>query len=125
MEHMYINWNAGLTKDGKHKTYDYIFDRKVTVAYAEVEKVIDDNLCKGSVDEIDDLYVNVLNGSCRHITHSGVNGHPSKKDRCAVAEKVIDRKKNKRSASKFEYNQRLKNKNTKVCKVQNYQQMYP
>ena len=76
MEQLYTNWNAGLTKDGKTKTFDYKFDRKQTVAYADVERMIDDSLRKGSFEEIDDLYVKILNGTCRHVGHSGPNGYP-------------------------------------------------
>ena len=90
---MCTNWNAGLTKDGKPKTYDYQFDRKSTVAYADVEKMIEDNLCTGTFNDIDDLYVKIINGACRHVCHSGLSGHPFKKDRCAGLKKVIDRKK--------------------------------
>lgn len=84
MEQMYTNWNSGLTKDGKSKTFEYTFDRKVTVAYADVEKIIDESLCNGKFEEIDELYVKVLNGTCRHVGHSGPSGYPSKTDRCAV-----------------------------------------
>ena len=34
---IYTNWNAGFTKDGKRKTYDYNFNRKATVAHADVK----------------------------------------------------------------------------------------
>ena len=95
MENMYTNWHAGLRKDGKTKTYDYSFDRKSTVAYANVEKLIDDNLSKGIFSGLNHLYIQIIDGTCRHTGHSGPNGHPSKRDRCAVAEKVLDRKKMK------------------------------
>ena len=95
MEQLYTNWNAGLTKDGKTKTFDYKFDRKQTVAYSDVERMIDDSLRTGKFEEIDDLYVKILNGTCRHVGHSGPNGYPSKKDRCAVSKRVVDKKKTK------------------------------
>ena len=34
-------------------------------------------------------------GPNRHTLHSGPNGNPFKKDTCAIAEKVIDKKKTK------------------------------
>ena len=53
VEQMYTNWNAGLTKDGKRKTFDYTFDRKVTFASADVERLIDESLCAGKFEEIE------------------------------------------------------------------------
>ena len=79
MENVYTNWNAGLTKDGKSKTYEYQYDRKITVAYSDVEKDIDESLCSGKFDVLDDLYIKIINGTCRHLGHSGPNGYPSKK----------------------------------------------
>ena len=91
----YTNWNAGLTKNGKEKTFSFNFDRKSTVARANVEKMIDDALSSGRFNEIDELYVKIINGTCRHVGHSGPNGYPSKKDRCAVSKRVVDKKKTK------------------------------
>ena len=113
MESMYTNWNAGKTKDGKNQTYDYEFDRKCTVAYADVDKVIDGNLCKGSFNETDDLYVKIINGTMRHVGHSGPNGHPSKKDRCAVPKKVIDKKKTKERLAQYNLQKGSKPKSPK------------
>ena len=42
MSYLYTNWNPGLTKDGKRKTFDFTFDRKTTVVNADVERLIDD-----------------------------------------------------------------------------------
>ena len=49
---MYTNWNAGLTKDGKSKTFYYLFYRKVTVSYADVEKMIDNSLCRANLTKL-------------------------------------------------------------------------
>ena len=95
MEKRYTNWNSGRTKDGSKKTYDYTFDRRKTVAYADMETMIDNGLSSGEHSEIDDIYVKLVMGPNRHTLHSGPNGNPSKKDTCAIAEKVIDKKKTK------------------------------
>ena len=47
MKYMYSNWKPGLTKDGKCKTYDYTFDRKRSVAYLDMEEMIDKALSTG------------------------------------------------------------------------------
>ena len=90
MNGYYTNWNAGITKNGKDKTFSFKFDRKSTVARANVEKMIDDALSSGRFNEIDELYVKIINGTCRHVGHSGPKGFPSKKDRCAVKKTIID-----------------------------------
>ena len=92
---MYTNWNAGLRKDGKTQTYNYEIDKTSTVANADVENMIDDNLSKGIFSDINDLYIKVTNGTCRHKSHSGPNNYPSKRDKCARAQKVLDKKKMK------------------------------
>ena len=119
MEQLYTNWNAGLTKDGKSKTFDYKFDRKQTVAYADVERMIDESLRKGSFEEIDDLYVKILNGTCGHVGHSGPNGYPSKKDRCAIYRRVVDKKKQRKNYNSGLTKKAVKRKNqgqcTKLC----------
>ena len=114
MEEMYTNWNAGLTKDGKSKTFDYTFDRKATVAYADVEKMIDDGLCTGNFEAIDELYNNVINGTCKHLGHSGPGGYPSKRDRCAVAKRVKDKQKTKESKKTWDNQKGRKSKKPKV-----------
>ena len=101
MEDMYTNWNSGLRKDGETPTYSYSFDRKSTVAYADVEKLIEDSLLSGIFTGINDLYVKVINGTCRHTSHSGPNGYPSKKDRCASLKRVVDPKKTKERDSQL------------------------
>ena len=113
MEQMYTNWNAGLTKDGTSKTFDYQFDRKVTVAYADVERMIDNSLCTGKFDEIDELYIKVLNGTCRHVGHSGPNDYPSKKDRCAVPKTVVDKQKTAEKVQKWKKQKGRKSKKPK------------
>ena len=97
----YTNWNAGLTKN-KRKTFDYTFDRKSTVARANVEKMINDALSTGKFREIDQLYVKLINATCRHINHSGPNGFPSKKDRCSVKKSVVDSDARERELKKWE-----------------------
>ena len=54
--------------------------------------MIDDALSTGDFHSVDELYVNIVNGTCRHINHSGPNRYPSKKDKCAVQETIVDRK---------------------------------
>ena len=80
-------------------------------------------MCTGSFDKIDNLYVSVVNGTCRHYGHHGPNNHPSKTDRCAVPERVIDRKKTKEKLQKWNANKGSKIKTPKpvyktiyVCK---------
>ena len=97
----YTNLNAGLTKN-KRKTFDYTFDRKSTVARANVEKMIDDALSTGKFREIDQLYVKLINATCRHINHSGPNGYPSKEDRCSVKKSVVDGEGTERKLKKWE-----------------------
>ena len=65
-------------------------DRKSTVARVNVEKMIDDALSSGRFNEIDELYVKIINGTYRHVGHSGPNGFPSNKDRCAVKKTIVD-----------------------------------
>ena len=77
-------------KKWERKAFDFKFDRKSTVARANVEKMIDDALSRGQFTEVDELYVKIINGTCRHVGHSGPNGFPSKKDRCAVKKTIID-----------------------------------
>ena len=79
-------------KNGKEKTSNFTFDRKRTVARANVEKMIGDALSTGCFEEIDNLYVGIINATCRHVGHSGPNGFPSKKDKCAVNKLVVDGK---------------------------------
>ena len=90
MRTFYTNWNAGMTKEGK-KTYDFSFDKRTTVAHCDMEKLIDETLTTGDFSELDDFYVKVINGTCRHVGHTGKNDGPSKKDRCATMKKVLDR----------------------------------
>ena len=113
MKQHYSNWNAGIKKDCVSKTYDYTFERKSTVAYSDVENVIDRCLSNGSFTDLNDLYVKIINMTCRHTNHSGPNGHPSKKDRCAVAEKVLDKKKMKEIANQLNRDKTKKTVNKK------------
>ena len=117
MEQMYTNWNAGLTKDGKRKTFDYNLDRKRTVPYADVEKLVDESLSKGIFTELDSLYVKVINSVCRHTLHSGPQGHPSKRDKCAVPHKVVDKKKSKRGNQQPNDAQNQTSKSKKAYKI--------
>lgn len=43
--------------------------------------------------DLNNFYVKIINGTCRDINHSGPNGYPSKKDKCARVEKILDTKK--------------------------------
>ena len=72
------------------KTFDFNYDRKSTVARADVELLIDQALSTGDFQNIDELYVKLLI-TCRHIGHSGPNGFPSKTDKCAIKEKYVDK----------------------------------
>ena len=88
----FTNWNAGLCKNGKERTFKFSFDRKTTVARANMEKMIDDSLSTGDFLEIDEIYVMIRHATCRHINHTGPYGiHPSKKDRCAVKTAKVDK----------------------------------
>ena len=85
MKHFYTNWNAGLTKNGEERTFSFTFDRKSTVARANMEKMIDDSLSSGDFWELDVIYVKVRHATCRHMNHTGPLGvHPSITDKCAV-----------------------------------------
>ena len=89
-------------------------------SYADVEKMIDESLCTGRFNNIDELYVQVLNGSCRHVGHSGPNGFPSKKDRCAVLRKVKDKKETAENKEKWEKQKEPKSKKPKIA----YKEVY-
>ena len=102
MKNYYTNWNAGHRKNGQgKKTFDFKFDRKSTVARADVEKMIDGALSTGNFQAIDELYVKILNGTCRHVGHSGPHGFPSKKDKCAIKEKYVDKQATKKKLEEW------------------------
>ena len=93
MKNFYTNWNAGLSKNDKERTFQFSLDRKKTVARADMEKMIDDGLTMGDFWDIDTLYVMIRRATCRHINHTRPLGiFPSKKDRCAVKTKQVDKK---------------------------------
>ena len=108
MKHYYTNWNSGFTKNGKEKTFDFFFDRKSTIARADLEHMIDEFLCTGVSQSLDELYVKIQNGTMRHIGHSGpkdkegLHCFPSSKDRCAVKTKVVDQKATEEKIKKWE-----------------------
>ena len=91
MKHFYTNWNAGLTKNGEERTFSFTFDRKSTVARANMEKMIDDSLSSGDFWELDVIYVKIRHATCRHMNRSEPLGvHPSKTDKCAVRTEMVD-----------------------------------
>ena len=89
MKNYYTNWNSGFTKTGE-KTFEFNFDRKSTVAKADVQKLIDDFLSSGISSSLDELYIKIL-VTFRHVGHTGREGFPSAKDRCGVKTKVVDK----------------------------------
>ena len=64
--------------------------------------MIDDALSSGNFQELDELYVNIINGTCRHVGHSGPNGFPSKKDKCAIKKLVVDPKATQQKLQEWE-----------------------
>ena len=86
------NWNPGLTADGKKKTYDYETDRKNLTSTLDMASIIHKAMKSGDFDVLDDIYVRVLNTSCRHTMHSGSNGRPTKKDYCSSMKRKLDKK---------------------------------
>ena len=54
--------------------------------------MMDDALSTGDFWEMDVLYVKIINATCRHINHSGKDGFPSKKDKCANVKTIVDEK---------------------------------
>ena len=92
-----------LKKNGKEeKTFDFKFDREVTAARSNVEKMIDDALKTGEFSKIDELYVGIINATCRHVGHSGPNRFPSKTDRCAVKNVIVDDKATRKTLQEWE-----------------------
>ena len=53
--------------------------------------MIDVALSTGNFQAIDELYIKILNATCRHVGHSGPGGFPSKNDRCAIKQKYVDK----------------------------------
>ncbi|KAH3703369.1 hypothetical protein DPMN_078405 [Dreissena polymorpha] len=87
MRPFYTNWNAGLLADGKNKTYDFIYERTSAICRLNMASVIDNALTTGDFSTLDTIYVTVVNGTCRHLGHTGINDQPSKTDKCAVVKK--------------------------------------
>ncbi|KAH3813840.1 hypothetical protein DPMN_142310 [Dreissena polymorpha] len=87
MRPFYTNWNAGLLADGKNKTFDFIYERTSAICRLNMASVIDNALTTGDFSTLDTLYVTVVNGTCRHLGHTGINDQPSKTDKCAVVKK--------------------------------------
>ena len=108
MKNYYTNWNSGYTKNGKQKTFDFKFDAKTTVARSDVEYMIDQFLCTGISESLDELYVGIQNATMRHINHSGPKYpnnqgcYPSSKDRCAVKTTIIDKTKTQEKKKEWE-----------------------
>lgn len=87
MRPYYTNWNAGLLSDGQTKTFDFIYERKSTICRLNMAQIIDQALTSGQFSTLDTIYVTVVNGTCRHLGHSGINDQPSKTDKCAIVKK--------------------------------------
>ncbi|KAH3753738.1 hypothetical protein DPMN_188387 [Dreissena polymorpha] len=87
MRPFYANWNAGLLADGKNKTFDFIYERTSAICRLNMASVIDNALTTGDFSTLDTIYVTVVNGTCRHLGHIGINDQPSKTDKCAVVKK--------------------------------------
>ena len=106
MKNYYTNWNSGYTKNGI-KIFSK-FDVRTTVARADMEALIDQFLCTGVSKSIDEVYVSIQNATMRHINHSGpkypdkTGCYPSKKDRCAVKIKIVDKTSTKEKEKKWE-----------------------
>ena len=57
-----------------------------------MKNVINEDLSRGRFDGINDVYLRLL-ALQRHSGHSGPNGYPAKKDRCAKRKEVVDEEK--------------------------------
>ena len=90
MRGKYTSWNVGMTEQGQ-KTYDFSYDRRSTVAHSDVALLIDNALSSGNFFELDDLYVKIAYGACRHPRHTGKGDRPSKKDRCVSFKQVLNK----------------------------------
>ena len=87
-------------------------------------KLIDDTLSSGHFEKLDDLYVKIVNATCRHLCHSGPNGKPSKKDRCATVKKIIDKDAMKKSGTTKVIKKRLYSANAASLKKQELKQIF-
>ena len=87
-EGQYSNWNPGLTAEGK-VTYEY---EAIDISKLKMATVIDDALSTGNFTELDDIYVRICSQSLRHLSHTGKNDRPSKKDYCYREVRKVDKK---------------------------------
>ena len=89
MKKLLYKFEIGNYKTGE-KTFEFNFDRKSTVAKANIPKLIDDFLSSGISSSLDELYIKIL-VTFRHVGHTGREGFPSAKDRCGVKIKLADK----------------------------------
>ncbi len=80
----YVNWNPALTHDGTPTDDTYgvpeIWDISLST-------LIDEALMTSDLSKIDKLICDIIMSTCRHITHTGKNGQPSKRDYCYAEKK--------------------------------------
>ena len=82
-KYTYTNWASYMTAN-KTKVSDFQLPQ---IASIDMVELIDNALSTGDFTELDNLY-NCLAFFCqRHITHTGKNGNPGKKDYCARTRK--------------------------------------
>lgn len=86
----YSNWNPAFTSDGKLADETY---GTSDISNLSLTSLIDDALMTGDFSQLDKLYCDIILTCCRHITHTGKNGLPSKKDYCYKESSKIDKEK--------------------------------
>ena len=75
----YVNWNPSLTHDGKLTDESY---GTPNISDISLSTLIDESLMTTDFGKIDKLLCDIIMTTCRHITHTGKNGLPSKRDYC-------------------------------------------
>ena len=86
----YSNWNPAFTSDGKLADETY---GTSDISNLSLASLIDDALMTGDFSQLDKLYCDIVLTCCRHITHTGKNGLPSKKDYCYKESSKVDKEK--------------------------------
>ena len=100
----YSNWNPGLTAEGQ-PTYNYS-EKPLDISQLNMADIIDQAPTSGNFTVLDDIFVKLCFHSLRHISHTGQNNCPCKKDYSYHKIRKID---HKRTALK-----RLGNKKAKA-----------
>ena len=86
----YINWNPCYTHDSQLTSLEY---RSTDISTISLSTMIDEALSTSDFTPLDKLVCDIITTSCRHITHTGKNGQPSKKDYCYREKSKLDKEK--------------------------------